>query len=423
MGPLSQRPRRLHARLAAALAHARVVGVVGPRQCGKSTLARLVVAQSPGAHYVTLDDRAVRTAAESDPHGFVADRHGLFAIDEVQRVPDLLLALKAEVDRDPRPGRFLITGSSQLSAVRDVSETLAGRIVRFELWPLSQGELDGTTETFVDDLFDHASGIGSMESAPALTKRGYLQRALAGGYPEAVPLPAPNRDDWFDSYVTTVVEREAPGVAASPRTADLPRLLRIIAARHVGLLNVADLARDAGLPERSVHRYLETLEAVFLVRRIPAWSAGLGSREVKAPKIVLTDSGLAAHLRGLDIDTLATPELARGADGPILEGFVITELMRALSWSSRRPALMHYRGPRGAEVDVVIENRRGQVVAIEVKAGRDIGRRDVAALESMRDQLGERFLAGVILHCGTDPQPLGDRLRALPIRALWTPRT
>lgn len=416
--------RHLHPRVTAALAHARVVGVVGPRQSGKSTLVQGVVEAVPGARYVTLDDRAVRAAAEHDPHGFVADRPGLLAIDEVQRAPDLLLAIKAEVDRVPRPGRFLITGSSQLSANRGVSETLAGRISRFEMWPLSQGELAGTREGFLEGLFTSTfvgdAGLSAAEvSEPALSKRDYLRRAVAGGFPEAVALSGVHRDDWFDSYVQTVVEREAPGIAASPRTAELPRLLRLVAARHTGMLNVADLARDAGLPERSVHRYLDTLEAVFLIRRIPAWTAGLGGREVKAPKVVLTDPGLAAHLRGMDLDTLATPELARGADGPILEGFVITELLRQASWSTRRPTLLHYRGHDRSEVDLIVEDRRGAVVGIEVKAARDVAHRDIQALAGLRDRLGDRFTAGLVLHCGPESLRLGDRLHALPLHTLW----
>lgn len=410
--------RNLRGRVQGALVHSRVVGVVGARQAGKSTLVRAVVAGVPGATYVSLDDRDVRTAAAADPHGFVAGRAGLLAVDEVQRVPDLLLAIKAEVDLDPRPGRFLITGSSQLSANRAVSETLAGRIVRFELGPLSQGELAGTRDGFVDRLFADPGSLRTLGRVEA-GKRDYLERAIRGGLPEARALPAQAREDWFASYVQTVVEREVPSVSASPRTADLPRILRLAAGRHAGLLNVADLARDAGLPERSVHRYLEVLEAVFLLTRIPPWAANVGGREAKMPKLFLLDSGLAAHLRGLDIDVLATPELARGADGPVLEGFVCGELLRAQVWSQTRTSLLHYREHRGGEIDLVLQDRRGDVVCIEVKAARDVAPADLRALTRMRDRLGARFRAGVVLHCGSGTLPLGDRLWAAPIAALW----
>lgn len=244
-------------------------------------------------------------------------------------MPDLLLAIKSVVDLDPRPGQFLVTGSSQLSANRRVSETLAGRIERFELWPFSQGELAGGRETFLDLVL-----AGTVpEHASSMTKRDYLTVASTGSYPEVIQRQPHRRATWFDAYVETVVEREGPAISASPRTGDLPRLLRLVAARQATVLNVADLARDARLPERSVYRYLDVLEAVFLVRRIPAWSPNLAQREVRAPKIVVTDSGLAVALRGLDVDALVRPEVAQGADGAVLEGFVLTELIRQLSWS------------------------------------------------------------------------------------------
>jgi predicted AAA+ superfamily ATPase len=399
-----------------AMTDTRVVGIVGPRQAGKSTLVQHIVDRHDRAAYVSLDDQRVRVAAATDPDGFVADRPGLLAIDEVQRVPELLLAIKSRVDADQRPGRFLITGSSALSANRGVSETLAGRIERFELWPFSQGELNGRRESFVDRLLAGELDTGHRSE---LTKRDYLQLASAGGFPEARRRAGQRRAAWFDSYVETVVEREAPGVAASPRTAELPRLLRLVAARHANLLNVADLARDAGLAESSVHRYLEVLEAVFLVRRLPAWAANLSQREVRASKIYLIDPGLAGHLRGVDHEALARPELALGADGVMLEGFVYAELLRQCGWSAARPHLYHYRDRAGVEVDLVLEDRRRRVAAIEVKAGSGVGRREVGHLALLRDRLGDRFAAGVVLHSGPDVLPLGDRLAAVPTSALW----
>ncbi|MGH3801373.1 MAG: ATP-binding protein [Pseudonocardiaceae bacterium] len=399
-----------------ALADTRVIGIVGPRQAGKSTLARSLVAARPNATYVSLDDRRVRLAAEADPHGFVAGRPGLLVVDEIQRVPDLLLAIKSVVDLDLRPGRFVITGSSQLSANRGVSETLAGRIERFELWPFTQGELSGRREGFLDLLLDDALG---MRSASPLTKRDYLELAATGGYPEAVLRARTRRVGWFESYVETVVECEAPGITTSPRTGELPRLLRLVAARQAAVLNVADLARDARLPERSVYRYLDVLEAVFLVRRIPAWSPNLAQREVRAPKIILTDPGVAVALRGIDADALARPEIAQGADGAVLEGFVVAELIRQLGWTRTRARILHYRDRQLAEVDVIIEAPDGRVAGIEVKSGTDVGHRDVRHLAKLRDRLGDRFVAGVVLNTGPTALSLGERLQALPISVLW----
>jgi uncharacterized protein len=415
----SEVARHLQPLISEALTDTRVVGIVGPRQAGKSTLAQRLVAMTEAATYVTLDDLAVRTTAEADPQGFVNGRSGLLAIDEVQRVPNLLLAIKAEVDRDQRPGRFLITGSAQLSATRGVSDTLAGRIERFELWPFSRSEVAGTPTTLVDRLLDGDIPRGYHSST---TKLDYLGLAIAGGFPEALQRTGRRRSAWFDAYVDTVIEREAPGVSASPRTAELPRLLRLVAARHAATLNVAELARTARLPESSVHRYLEILEAIFLVRRVHPWATNLSKRETRAPKIYIIDPGLASHLRDADIATLSRPELALGTEGPIVEGLVFAEILRQSGWSTRRHRLMHYRERNTVEVDLVVEDNRGRMVGIEVKAAIDVAPRDLRHLTTLRDRVGDRFSTGVLLHCGHDVLPLGDRLWAMPISTLWDPR-
>jgi predicted AAA+ superfamily ATPase len=408
-------PRLVHDLAREALGDTRVVGLVGPRQAGKSTLAQQIVAETPHAEYVTLDDRETRSAAMADPAGFVEARPGMLAIDEIQRVPDLLLALKSTVDRDKRPGRFLVTGSSQLSANRGVSETLTGRIERLTLWPFSQDELAGRRSSFLDSLF---TGRPPSGFECARTKRDYLMRATSGGFPEAIRRTERRRDAWFSAYIETVIEREAPGVSASPRTADLPRLLRLVAARHAGILNTADLAADAQLPRTSVLRYLDTLEALFLTVRLPAWSPNLSQREIRAPKILVTDSGLAAHLRQADVETLVRPELAAGADGPIIEGFVTTEIMRQAVWSDLRPRLSHYRDRDGTEVDLIIE-ARGLVVAVEIKAGSGGDASAARHLGRLRDRLGDRFANGIVLHTGSRSNRLGDRVHSFPIAALW----
>ncbi len=399
-----------------ALLDTRVVAVVGPRQAGKSTLVRQLVGELVGATYASLDDPEVRALASDDPIGFIEGRPGLFAIDEVQRVPDLILAIKASVDRDQRPGRFLITGSSQLSANRAVSETLAGRIERHTLWPLSQGELEQHRETFLDRLL-----TGNLPAAFTCTlgKRDYLERAVAGGFPEAVLRQGSRRRAWFTSYVGTVIEREAPGISASPRTADLPRLLRLVAARHAGLINVADLAADARLPRTSVLRYLDVLEALFLTVRIPAWSTNLSQREIRAPKIFVTDPGLAAALRRAEVETMVLPEVSKGSEGPIIEGFVLAELLRQAAAAADPPAISHYRSSDGVEIDLLVEAPDGRVAAIEVKAGAGITPSAPRNLAALRDRLGDRFIGGVVLHAGQRGTVLGERITSAPIAALW----
>jgi predicted AAA+ superfamily ATPase len=409
-------PRHLLAPVRASLRDTRVVAVVGPRQAGKSTLVQQVVAAHPGGTYATLDDPQVRALALDDPVAFVEGRPGLFAVDEVQRAPDLMLAIKGAVDRDQRPGRFLITGSSQLSANRDVSETLAGRIERHTLWPLSQAELERRPARFLDRLF----GEDPLDAPDSpLTKRDYLERAIAGGFPEAESRRGVRRRAWFTAFVETVIEREAPGISASPRTADLPRLLRLVAARHAGVLNVSNLAADAQLPRSSVLRYLDVLEAVFLTVRIPAWSPNLSQREVRAPKMFLTDPGLAAALRRADVETLLLPEVAQGADGPIVEGFVLAELLRQSAVAEDPPFLHHYRDRDGFEIDLVVESPDGRIAAIEVKAGVGVPASAARNLASLRDRLGSRFAAGVVLHSGPRATVLGDRIAGMPLATLW----
>lgn len=409
-------PRHLLAGVRESLRDTRVVAVVGPRQAGKSTLVQHVVTELPGATYATLDDPDVRALALDDPVAFVEGRPGLFAVDEVQRVPDLVLAIKAAVDRDQRPGRFLITGSSRLSANRDMSETLAGRIERHTLWPLSQGELERRPDSFLDRLFG-ADPVVAPDSP--LTKRDYLERATAGGFPEAVSRRGARRRAWFTAFVETVIEREAPGISASPRTADLPRLLRLVAARHAGVLNVSDLAADAQLPRSSVLRYLDVLEAVFLTVRIPAWSPDLTQREIRAPKMFLTDPGLAAALRRADVEALLLPEVARGSDGPIIEGFVLAELLRQSAVAADPPFLYHYRDRDGIEIDLVVESADGRIAAVEVKAGVGVPASAVRNLVTLRDRLGSRFAAGIVLHSGPRATALADRIAGMPLAALW----
>lgn len=298
-----------------------------------------------------------------------------------------------------------------------MSETLAGRIERHTLWPLSQGEIERRPETFLSRLLD---GDLATDRISELDKRSYLERALAGGYPEARTRQGQRRRAWFGAYVQTVIEREAPGISASPRTAELPRLLRLVAARHAGVLNVSDLAADAQLPRTSVLRYLDILEALFLIVRLPGWAANLSQREIRAPKVYLTDPGLAGYLRRAEVTTLLRPEIALGADGPIVEGLVLAELLRQASSAPDQPDFAHYRDRDTVEIDIVVEHPDGRVAALEVKAGAGAAPGAVRNLVSLRDRLGARFTAGVVLHSGPQAAQLSDRILSLPISALWT---
>lgn len=394
------------------LGDTRVVSINGARQVGKSTLARLVSADSPGRVVRVLDDEATLRAAREDPAGFV--RHdGLMFVDEIQLAPELFRAIKVVVDEDPRPGQFLLTGSAQILALRDLPDALPGRMEIIELWPLSQGEIDGAPDRFVDAAFRHGA---ALEHASSLRKRDYLERAVRGGYPEAIARSPRRRTAFFESYLSTLIERDVRQLAQIERRGELRRLFALLAGRAGGLLVPHGLARQAGLSDSTVRRYIELLAAVFLVKQVPAWSPGPTGRAVGTPKLAFVDPGLAAHLLGQDVARLNEPG---GGAGPLLETFVVTELARQLTWNEQQVRLYHYRTRDGVEVDVVLEASDGRVVGVEVKAGATVRAEDLAGLRHLRTRLGDRFVAGLVLHTGQQTLPFGDRLAALPLDAIW----
>jgi uncharacterized protein len=406
-------PRRATDLLTEALSDTRVVTLNGARQAGKSTLARLAAqARGPDTLIRLLDDPATLRAARDDPAGFV-DHDGLLVIDEVQLAPELFRSIKVAVDTDPRPGRFLLTGSAQVLALRQLPDALPGRMEIVELWPFSQGEIDRSPDGFIDAAF----ALGpALSRTSTLRKRDYLERAVRGGFPEAVRRPAHRRAAFFDSYLTSLIQRDVKELAAIERQGDLRRLLALLAGRSGGLLVPATLAGESGVPRTTLNRYLELLMVVFLIKQIPAWSAGQTHRAIGTPKLAFVDTGIACHLLGQDATRLGEPD---GAAGPMLETFVLMELARQLTWSSQRARLYHYRTKDRVEVDAVLEAPDGRVVAIEVKAGATIHAEDLAGLRHLAQRLGSRFVAGYVLYAGQQALPFGDRLRALPLDALW----
>lgn len=408
-------PRRAHAAVLAALADTRVVVINGARQSGKSTLARMVAADLPGSAIRYLDDAAVRGAAESDPAGFV--RHdGLLVIDEVQRVPDLMLAVKHQVDLDPRPGRFLLTGSARLFGLREIPDLLPGRGETIELWPLSQGEIEELDGRFVDALFDRGSDLAVPQSG--LGRPDYIERALRGGYPEAVRREDPGRRSrFFESYLNDLINRDVRQLSDIARPADLRRLIGVLGAQMASLIVPAALAGRLQVPGSTLKRYLDLLDLVFVTRRVPAWSTNLTTRAIATPKLILTDSGLGAHLTGLTAKRAALPTTNVGA---LVENFVLSELARQLAWATEPVRLYHYRDRDGYEVDAVLEHAAGEVVALEVKAGETVRGEDFRGIRRLARRLGDRLVCGIVLYAGAHKLHFGDRLLAVPISALWT---
>lgn len=400
--------------LLAALADTPVVLLHGARQVGKSTLAHEVASGPYPARYLSFDDEAVLAAAKSDPPSFVHALQGPVVLDEIQRVPELLTAIKVAVDRNRRPGQFLLTGSANVLLLPRLSESLAGRLEVLTLWPLSQGEIGKVTEDFVDRTF-----AGRFERSPgAPVDRGELaRRILAGGYPEAVLRSSGRRSAWFQSYVTTIVQRTVRDIADIDRIREIPRLLAVLAARTGTLLNVADLSRALGMPQTTLQRYLALLHAAFLVELLPAWTGRARRRLLKSPKILTVDTGLASHLVGMDEQRLQSSVELWGA---FVETFVLMEVIKQAGWSKTHPRLYHFRSASGEEVDIVLEGSAGALVGIEVKATMSIHADDFRGLRVFAEIAGARFLRGVLLYLGDQEVAFGPNLHALPISNLWS---
>lgn len=404
--------RRAESLVTEALGDTRVVLVNGARQAGKSTLTRLVLNQTDGAVVRLLDDPAALQASEDDPTGFV-DHEGLMVIDEIQLAPQLLRPIKLAVDLDPTPGQFLLTGSSRVLALRDLPDALPGRMEIIELWPFSQGEIESAADRFIDAIFTHGPRLDHFS---ALKRRDYLERAVIGGYPEAIRRAPRRRSAFFDSYLSTLIERDVLQLSAIERHGELLKLLTLLAGRAGGLLVPGTLANQAGIPRTTLVRYLELLSSVFLIKRIPAWSAGKSHRAVGAAKLAFVDSGVLCHLLGQDTSRLAEPG---GAAGAVLENFAVMELARQLTWSDVRGRLYHYRTKEKLEVDAIIETPDGRVAGIEIKAGATVRTEDLAGLRNLARHAGDRFIAGYVLYTGQQTLPFGNRIRAIPMDALW----
>jgi predicted AAA+ superfamily ATPase len=393
----------------------RVTVVTGPRQSGKTTLVRT---QLPATGTLrNLDDQGVLDAALADPAGFVALGGRPLVIDEIQRGGEpLVRAIKAAVDREPGPGQFVLTGSSNFLTVPTISESLAGRAGFVEVWPFTRGELAGVADGFIDAVLADPAALGRY-GAGDLDRRELLQRVCTGGYPEVHQLPARQRPGWFRDYVRTTIERDVVELSGIRKVAEMGQLLRLFAARTGCELVMQSVIDDAPLERQAVYDHRAWLETVHLVTTVPAWSRNLTRRVKRRPKVFLTDSGLAAWLLGKTPDALEDP--TDPATGPLVETFVFGELRRQFTWAETDVALFHWQDRAGAEIDFVVETTDGRVVGLEVKTGQTPKREWFRWLGQMRDAIGEQFVAGIVLYSGREVLPFGDRLLAVPISALW----
>jgi uncharacterized protein len=412
MADASLYPRFVQPRLEEALADTPVVLIHGPRQCGKTTLARHVGA-AEGYAYVSFDDDVALAAAQADPVGFVGDLPARTVLDEVQRAPWLFTALKTAVDRDRTPGRFILTGSANVLLVPKLADSLAGRMEILRLHPLAQCELATTPPRFLDALFARSFPTRTSERlGPELA-----ERIVAGGYPPALERPtARRRAAWYRDYIETLVQRDVRDLARIHALDVLPRLLTLGAGQTARLLNVSDLAAPFQLSRTTIRDYVTLLERVFLLESAPPWHSNRLSRLVKTPKLHLGDTGLAASLLGVDVEALAKD---RKLLGQLLETFVYQELRRQASWGEVPIDFYHFRSKDDAEVDIVLERGAHQLAGLEVKSAASVSSADFRGLRQLKDAAGERFVAGLVLYDGEVTASFGDGLYAVPLRALW----
>ena len=417
---MSLYPRYAAAEVQAALADTPVVVIVGPRQSGKSTLAEQIAADR-GTQLISLDDAGPRAAANADPTGFIEERDLPVFIDEFQKAPALLDAIKSRVDRARRGGQrasgmFLLTGSANVWSTLRISESLTGRAERVQLWTLSQGELRGHRESFLSGLLaGHVPRVGDQP-----TGRGAIaETVVRGGYPEMVTRPpGSRRARWLRSYLEMTLERDVRDVTDRARQlGDLPILLKAAAGRIGGIVDLTSIGRAIEMKRDSVRRYLRLLELLFLVLQVPAWSKNFTQQVIKKPKLWIPDSGLACQLAGYNEDRFMADETK--VAGSLFENFVASEIVKQASRLDQSVSLHHFRTAGGRGVDVVGEADDGSVVGVGVKLGATPRMSDFSGLAHLRDKLGARFKAGVVVNTGAETLPFGERLWAVPVAALW----
>lgn len=406
-------PRHAEALVADALGYSPAVFVMGARQVGKSTLAERIAVEHAIPTRVSLDTKPVRDAAIADPDGFVAELEGPALIDEIQRAPDLLLAIKRDIDRARRPGRFLLTGSANILTAPRVHDALTGRTALVTLWPLAQSEIERSRANVVDTLM--AGEPPRVDGAP-VGRRAFAARVAAGGYPIARTVAPAQRRRMFADYVASTVTRDLRDIADARKLDEVPRLLGLLAGRSAGLFAARNVASELGLAFETVQSYTRLLETVFLVKRIPAWRPGLANREIHTPKLYLCDTGLLAALVGADEERIARDERVTG---PLLETFAVMEVAKHVDWADTSATQYHYRH-REEEIDIVLEASSGELAAVEVKASATVGRSDWRPMTKLRDARSDLFRAGIVLYTGEQTLPLSDRIWAVPIGGLWT---
>ena len=401
--------RIIEHQVGAALADTPVVLIVGPRRAGKTTLVKNLDASRP---YMTLDDQTVCQAAQSDPVGFIRGLDRVI-IDEIQRAPGLLLAIKMAVDEEYRPGRFLLTGSANILALTRIADSLAGRMEIIQMLPLAQAEIQGKTPTFLEHLFS-----GTMQTPPnAIVGDDLVSIVLRGGFPELMARESERRQqDWARSYLTSILTRDLRDIAMIEKLTELPKFMRLLAERSGELVNFSQLGAGVGVNHKTGQRYVGLLETVFLVARLQPWFTNRHKRIIKTPKLHVLDSGLLASVRG---QTFSKVKADRTTFGSLLEGYVFSEVLKLMTASDLRLTPYHFRDRDRREVDIMLERDDGMIAGLEIKAGATLKSGDFAGLRVLADLCGDRFAFGAVLYDNAHIVPFGKNLAAVPLSCLW----
>ncbi len=380
----------------------KIVSINGPRQSGKTTLSK-EIAKELGMAYYTFDNASTKTTAQNNPANFIKQLSSSpCVIDEIQMVPEVVSALKINVDNANQSGMFLLTGSADLFKMSAIKESLAGRMVSVSLFPLSFFELNNNSANMIDMLFDDT--LKEYEFSKVEYGK-IIESIVSGGYPSVQGKSQRSQETWFEGYIEARIEKDLSLIkkVSAENKSEINKLLRILASITSNIVKYSALSKHLSIKDVTVKSDIEILEALFLVKRVNPYFTNRGKREIKAPKIQFVDTGLASHLIDADAHTLIVSQ--RETLGNLVENFVYAELLKHSTYAKKSTQIYHYRDGN-YEVDLVLEQKSGNIIAIEVKATASIKVEHLRGLVKLAQNAGDKFLQGYVFYGGDEVLPI-----------------